>query len=276
MKRSSLLITMLIVLLCAIPVQANSTYYCTPTVYVDPDPTWVLHDELVKIVSMVLPFEYQPTPPIKAQERYRQMLIDADINIDNLVRETVRKSVKELNKNGLQEYLTTLKKDCIERGLHYSTDQVDNIFSLTYVDDTFEDLVTRVTYIFDTKMHTCSVRMSIPYFRFSRIETASYVEPVPKSLVPKVEQHLGLKLLNHKVEIYNKYGMEILGVEPDGAAERAGVRAQDIIVKIDSFDLTEHSIERIASYILLRAEQNAVIKIRFYRGTTQKATHISL
>lgn len=276
MKRSFLLMTLLIVLLSAIPVQANSTYYCTPTVYVDPDPTWVLHDELVKIVSMVLPFEYQPTAPIAAQERYRQMLLNADIDLHNLVRETVRKSVKELNKNGLQEYLTTLKKSCIERGLQYSTDQVDNIFSLTYVDDTFQDLVTRVTYIFDTKMHTCSIRMSIPYFRFSRIETASYVEPVPKSLVPRVEQHLGLKLLNYKVEIYNKYGMEVLGVEPNGAAERAGLRAQDIIVKIDSYDLTKYSIERIASYIDLRAEQNSVIKIRFYRGTTQKVTHISL
>lgn len=276
MKRSFLLITLLIVIACAMPVQAYSTYYCTPTVYVDPDPTWVLHDELVKIVSMVLPFEYQPTPPITAQERYRQMLIDADIDLHNLVRETVRKSVKELNKNGLQEYLTTLKKSCIESGLQYSADHVDNIFSLTYVDDTFQDFVTRVTYIFDTKRHTCSVRMSIPYLRFSRIETASYVEPVPKSHVPRVEQHLGLKLLNYKVEIYNKYGIEVLGVEPNGAAERAGLRAQDIIVKIDSYDLTKYSIERIASYIYLRAEQNAVIRIRFYRGTTQKITYISL
>ena len=90
------------------------------------------------------------------------------------------------------------------------------------------------------------------------------------------EQYLGLKLLDYKIEIYNKYGVEVLGVEPNGIAERAGLRAQDIIVKIDSYDLTEYSIERMASYIYLRAEQHAVVRIRFFRGTTQKITHLSL
>ncbi|NLD05286.1 MAG: PDZ domain-containing protein [Synergistaceae bacterium] len=276
MKRTFLLMTLLIVVLCAIPAEADTTYYYVPTVYVDPDPTWVLHDELVKIVSMVLPFEYQPTPPIAAQERYRQMRIDADNHLSNLVNETLRRSIKELNNDGLQEYLKTLKKSCIEKGLYYTTDQIDNIYSLTYVDDIHEDLITRITYIFDTKMHTCSVRMSIPNFRFSRIETASYVEPRPKTLIPRIEQYLGLKLLDYKIEIYNKYGVEVLGVEPNGIAEKAGLRAQDIIVKIDSYDLTEYSIERMASYIYLRAEQHAVVRIRFFRGTTQKITHLSL
>lgn len=99
-------------------------------------------------------------------------------------------------------------------------------------------------------------------------------EPTPPpSMSYAVGEYLGIVFAPNKTE--NGYFL-VSAVIKGGISDFAGVKAGDIVTKIDTYDLKEHDMERVASYIGLRYRQRAIIKATIDRQGTKKVIEIQL
>ena len=88
-----------------------------------------------------------------------------------------------------------------------------------------------------------------------------------------ISNYLGIVISREKTK---EGGFELLEVLPRGLARSAGIQEGDILTKIDTYELKEHGIERVAAYIDLRIKQKAIIKVTILRGNQSKIIEMQL
>ena len=92
---------------------------------------------------------------------------------------------------------------------------------------------------------------------------------------PKIEQsldgHLGIVTATEKT---SEDGLSVLEVIPGGISDAAGIQKNDILIKIDSYDLKNSDVERLTAYVGLRIKQGAVIKATILRDGKSRVINL--
>ncbi|WP_278549899.1 hypothetical protein [Cloacibacillus evryensis] len=184
--------------------------------------------------------------------------------------------VQTLNKEGTDTCVDILRIGCMDIGAKYDIDKVRDITSVTYTDDRYEKVTYKFVYLINKAREECRVRVTIPQFGFTESASASFKEPQPKSMIPFVEEYLGLTFRPDKVEMNDYYGYEIKTVTDGGRAAHIDLRPDDVIIAVDRYLLKDHSLERFASYIALRQKQKAMLKLTIFRVKDKKIIHMPL
>ena len=104
-------------------------------------------------------------------------------------------------------------------------------------------------------------------------------QPTPQALTAdhspydSVSRYLGIVTSTEKTK---EGGFTILEIVPRGLAEFAGIQKGDVLTKIDTYNLKEHDIERVSSYVDMRIKQKAIIKATVLRGKNTKVIDMQL
>lgn len=265
---------LLLVFLCSSAACAT-VYYANPTtVYVQPDPSYQTGQAIGNLLGALIQGANQHAEQKKLQkqiEELRVKLSELATSEAKSMKEAVEQNkVKELWE-GLQNFIYS--QEMCNPVLNNS----NGIFTISYLKDLGGGTKMFREYAINTQNNQCRCVIKVsPY----NIDVASVqeinIQRQPQkqvSVTEAVGNYLGIVT---SIEKTSECGFRILSVVPGGISEFAGVRQGDILVKIDTYDLKDIDIERVASYIALRYQQKQSIKATVLRNGANKVFNIQL
>ena len=252
-----------------------SVYYATPpTVYVQPDPSYQTGQAIGNLLGALIQGANQQAEQEKRQKQIEELRFQLNGLAKSeaiYMKEAVEQGkVKELW-DGLQNFIYS--QEMCNPVLNNS----NGIFTISYLKDLGGGAKMFREYAINTQNNQCRCIIKVSPFN---IEVASAqqinIQQQPQkqvSLTEAVGNYLGIVTSTEKTL---EGGFRILSVAPGGISEFAGVREGDVLVKIDTYDLKDIGIERIASYIALRYQQKQSIKVTVLRNGLNNIFNIQL
>lgn len=149
--------------------------------------------------------------------------------------------------------------------------------SRTYYDKARKEIVTD-SYQFDPSRYEEISRGSVGESIYDFVVETYHAKIQPKPTTPPsmssaVGEYLGIAFAPNKTP--DGYFL-VSSVVSGGISDFAGVKIGEEVIKIDTYDLKEHGMERVSSYIALRYQQRAIIKATIDRQKTKKVIEIQL
>ncbi|MDR3331715.1 MAG: PDZ domain-containing protein [Synergistaceae bacterium] len=253
------------------PAGADVYYYQNPsTVYVRPDPSY----EAGKALGNLLGAMIQSSNQKAAQQEQEKAIRELQNTMDNIVKSDTSYICDVIYQSGLEVAWSEIDKYIYSLGSTPYKNISDGIAVMSftkYLNDGFQ-----LYQEYSINMRTQQCRSVV---RFSpggpeAVYVATYILPQRQiSETEAVSSYLGVVASTEKTK---EGGFSILEVEPQGLSEFAGFQKGDILTKIDTYDLKEYDIERVAGYIALRRQQKAIIKATILRDGQTKTIEMQL
>ena len=264
-------------LLLTASVASADVYYANPpTVYVRPDPYAQTGEAIGNILGAIIGNANQASEEKALQEAKENALKAiqerANAELDSMIYST--------NTYGINGTINNLQDAAFRQGIKLDVRQYNDIIELSY-QEKHDGYTACFNYAYNTSLSECRVVIEIPEFSIRKFAYGKYSEPQPQQtqqpapadLTQAVGQYLGIVT---SIEKTPEGGFTILEVFPNGLSDFAGVKAGDILTKIDTYDLKEHDIDRVAAYIALRYRQKQVIRATVLRDGKPKVIQIQL
>ena len=168
---------------------------------------------------------------------------------------------------GINGTIDDIKNAVFRHGVNLDVREYENIIEIIYQEN-LDGLIVNVNYAYKTDIKECRVVIEVPEWNIRKVAYGPYSEPQQsqqteaEELTQSISQYLGIVISNDKTE---DGGFSILEVIPYSLSDFAGIKAGDVLVKIDTYSLKEHDIDRVAAYIALRQRQKQVIRVTVLR-----------
>ena len=187
--------------------------------------------------------------------------------------------VKLINEQGTEAAILTIEKFIQQKGY---TPKKGTVNGISYISYAFKPNTSpnAPDFVYQYSVHPdknqCQVVAAIPALKIQEAAAANYVKPMPKlTLTESVSKYLGLTLKDKQEKANGHNGFKVLNLDSKGIAGKAGMKAGDLIIKIDAFDITkDHNVDRISAYIDGRIQKKALIKIVMLRNGARKSVEI--
>lgn len=187
--------------------------------------------------------------------------------------------VKLINEQGTEAAIVTIEKFIQQKGYTPKKGTVNGISYISYAfkpntSPNAPDFVYQ--YSVNPAQNQCQVVAAIPALKIQEAAAANYIDPVPKlTLTESVSKYLGLTLKDKQDKANGHNGFKVLNIDTKGLAGKAGIKAGDLIIKIDSFEITkDHNVDRISAFIDGRIKKKALMKIVLLRNGARKSVEI--
>lgn len=187
--------------------------------------------------------------------------------------------VKLINEQGAEAAIVTIEKFIQQKGY---TSKKGTVNGISYISYAFKPNTSpnAPDFVYQYSVHPaqnqCQVVAAIPALKIQEAAAANYIKPMPKlTLTESVSKYLGLTLKDKQDKANGHNGFKVLNLDPKGFAGKAGIKAGDLIIKIDAFDITkDHNVDRISAYIDGRIQKKALMKIVLLRNSARKSVEI--
>ncbi|MDR1378321.1 MAG: PDZ domain-containing protein, partial [Synergistaceae bacterium] len=180
-----------------------------------------------------------------------------------------------ISQKGIDGMWEEIEKDMYAKGITLYKSVTDNITTGIY-SQVLDTLQVFGEFSVNTKTQQCRYIIEMPMWGVKAIDTSSYTLPQTQpqiNVVDVVDDYLGIITSTEKTK---EGGFTILRVSPGGRSALAGVKENDVLIKIDTHELKEHDIERLASYVVLRYQQKAILTTTLLRNGETKVVEIQL
>lgn len=250
-------------------------YYATPpTVYVRPDPSYETGQAIGNILGNLI----QGLSNQASEAQRQKQIKETQNNLQEIAVEEARFMKTMIESGRMEELLHAMEKFIYATEMCTPVkDARDGIFSMSYIKDIGDGVKMYREYAINTNTDQvrCVIRVSPYGIDVASVENITLPEPQPAqmTLTQAVGQYLGIVTSTEKTP---EGGFTILEVVPNGLSDFAGVKPGDILTKIDTYDLKEHDIDRVAAYIALRYRQKQVIRATVLRDSKQQVIQIQL
>lgn len=272
--KKAITIFVFVLLIFSSTASANVYYATPPTVYVQPDPSYQTGQAIGNLLGALIQGANQQAEQEKRQKQIEELRVQlnelAKSEAIGMKQAIEQGKVKELW-DGIQSFVYS--QEMCNPVLNNS----NGIFTISYLKDLDGGAKMFREYAINTQTNQCRCIIKVSPFN---IEAGSVqqinIQQQPQkqvSLTEAVGNYLGIVTSTEKTP---EGGFRILSVAPGGISEFAGVRQGDILVKIDTYDLKDIDIERVASYIALRYQQKQSIKATVLRNGANKVFNIQL
>ena len=257
------------------PVAYADVYYATPpTVYVRPDPSYETGQAIGNLLGNLIQGLSQQSSEAQCQKQ----IAETQKNLQEIAIKEAQFMKSMIESGRLDELLHVMEKFIYSSEMCTPVkDARDGIFSMSYIKDMGNGVKMYREYAINTNTDQvrCIIRVSPYGIDVPRVEDLTPPQPQKPqmSLTQAVGQYLGIVT---SIEKTPEGGFTILEVVPNGLSDFAGVKTGDILTKIDTYDLKEHDIDRVAAYIALRYRQKQVIRATVLRNGESKVIEIQL
>lgn len=261
MNRISAIILLFILLFSSVS-YAEVIYVPNNTVYVAPDPYY----QMGQTLGMVLRSMMDASREKKAQEEMGKILNEVQGHLQTVASDEVGNLASSINQYGIKQTMDRLNHFLYQSGYPSENRDSDGIIYIAYAfkpnqNSDCPDFIYE--YSINTNTNQCRVITSIPTLKLQGLAISHYTEPQPQlTLAESVSQRLGVMTTEKKTE---EGGFAILEISPGGIAEIAGFKEGDVLVKLDTYDMKDYSLDRIISYIDMRFKQKATVKCTVIR-----------
>jgi len=189
--------------------------------------------------------------------------------------------VRLVNEQGTEAAIETIDKFIQQKGY---TSKKGTVNGISYISYSFKPNTSpnAPDFVYQYSVHPdknlCQVIAAIPSLKIQEAAAANYTKPTAKlTLTESVSNYLGLSLKDKQEKVNGHNGFKVLNSNPKGLAGKAGIKAGDLIIKIDAFEImNDHTVDRIFAYIDGRREKKALMKIVLLRNGVRKSIEIQL
>ena len=186
---------------------------------------------------------------------------------------------KLINERGAEAALETINKLIQQKG---HTPKKGTVNGVSYVAYSFktDTAPNAPVFVYQYSVHpdknVCQVVTAIPALKIQEGATANYTEPAAKlTLTESVNKYLGLTLKDKQDKFNGSNGFKVLKLDPKGLAGKSGIKAGDLIIKIDAFEIRkDHTVDQICAFIDARREKKALMKIVLIRNGAKKNVNV--
>ena len=245
-----------------------------PTVYTRPDPSYEAGQAIGNLLGALI----QGANKQAEQEKQRKQIEELRVQLNELAKSEAKNMKLAIEQGKVKELWEGLQKFIYSQEMcNPVSDNSNGIFTISYLKDFGNGTKMFREYAINTQTDQCRCIIKVSPFN---IDVASVqeinIQRQPQkqvSLTEAVGSYLGIVT---SIEKTPDGGFRILSVIPGGISDFAGVRQGDILVKIDTYDLKDIDIDRVASYIALRYQQKQTIKATVIRNGANKTFNIQL
>ena len=268
------LLAIVITLTLAPVVQADVYYATPPTVYVRPDPSYETGQAIGNILGNLI----QGLSNQSSEAQRQKQIAETEKNLQEIAIKEAQFMKTMIESGKIDELIYTMEKFIYSSEMCTPVkDARDGILSMSYIKDIGDGVKMYREYAINTNTDQvrCIIRVSPYGIDVAGLENLTLPQPQQPqmTLTQAVGQYLGIVT---SIEKTPEGGFTILEVVPNGLSDFAGVKAGDILTKIDTYDLKEHDIDRVAAYIALRYRQKQVIRATVLRDGKPKVIQIQL
>lgn len=189
--------------------------------------------------------------------------------------------VKLINEQGTEAAIVTIEKFIQQKGYTPKKGTVNGVSYISYVfkpntSPNAPDFVYQ--YSVHPDKNLCQVVAAIPALKIQEAAAANYTKQEAKlTLTESVSKYLGLTLKDKQDKANGHNGFKVLNLDTKGLAAKAGMKAGDLIIKIDAFEIMkDHNVDRISAYIDGRIQKKALMKFVILRNGARKSVEIQL
>ena len=187
--------------------------------------------------------------------------------------------VRLINEQGTEAAIETIDKFIQQKGY---TPKKGTVNGISYISYSFKPNTSpnAPDFVYQYSVHPdknlCQVVAAIPALKIQEAAAANYTKPEAKlTLTESVSKYLGLTLMDKQEKASGHNGFKVLNIDTKGLAAKAGMKAGDLIIKIDAFEITkDHNVDRISAYIDGRIQKKALLKIVMLRNGARKTVEI--
>ena len=233
------------------------------TIYVSPDPYMQMGESIGNMIDELINDANQKAAEKALQETKKEAeeatQARANRDLESLIYST--------SIYGINGTIDDIKNAVFRHGVNLDVREYENIIEIIYQEN-LDGLIVNVNYAYKTDIKECRVIIEVPEWNIRKVAYGPYSEPQQsqqteaEELTQSISQYLGIVISNDKTA---DGGFSILEVVPYSLSDFAGIKAGDVLVKIDTYSLKEHDIDRVAAYIALRHRQKQVIRVTVLR-----------
>ena len=248
--------------------KAEVIYPQNQTVYVSPNPYYETGQAIGNFLSALITASQQEAQEKQIQETLEK--INSDLKI--YTQKEVFAFANLISRDGKRNAMNLLDNMIYQNGYRSEKGNSNGIEYTAYafqpVNDTNCPYLV-LEYSINSNTKQCRVVASYPDFNINQVAVENYIEPQPIITVTQsVGDRLGIITSEEKTV---EGGFRIIEIKLGGTADLAGLKTNDIIIKIDNYDLKGYTLDRVASYVDMRCKQHALLRCTVVRqGLTEE------
>lgn len=272
--RKAITILIFVLLIFSATACADVYYATPPTVYVQPDPYYQTGQAIGSLLGALIQGANQQAE----QEKQRKQIEELRVQLNELTKSEAIGMKQAIEQGKVKELWDTIQSFVYSQEMcNPVLNNSNGIFTISYLKDLDGGAKMFREYTINTQTNQCRCIIKVSPFNIEAVSVQQInIQPQPQkqmSLTEAVGNYLGIIT---SIEKTPEGGFVILGVTPGGISEFAGLIEGDVLVKIDTYDLKDIDIDRVASYIALRFQQKQSIKATILRNGSNKVFNIQL
>lgn len=247
-----------LLLLCSAPMASANVYYAyPPTVYVQPNPGYQAGQALGNLLSALI----QSSKEKSAQAKQQKLIEDIRSNMRSVAQSETKfmKSMIEQGRgvellNGIEKFIYSTEMSTPIK------DNSNGIISISYLKDIGNNVRMFREYAINTNTNQCRCVIKVAPYDIQESSIENLVNPQKVQQQQNDTQALGKYLgIVFSTQQTPDGGYQVTKVIPNGRAYAAGFQEGDILTKVDTYKLKDHSLGEIASYVASRQQQKAKV-----------------
>jgi hypothetical protein len=260
------LVCVLVAVFILCPQLVYAEVYYPPTIYVRPDPSYQTGQAIGSILGALIQrsqLESAEREREKAEREFQENKRKIQQYFDTTTRQETADIVKAISNMGLEATWNAMSNLGYDKGLTPYKNVSNGIATISITEnlDGGLQIFREYSINLNTQQCRCVLRLS-PIGVESVYVEPFYLSQIDSSPTKTVGNYLGLVASAEKTK---EGGFAILDVVPGGLSEFAGIKKGDILIKVDTYNVKDFDIERVAAYVEQRTKQKAVVKATVLR-----------
>jgi membrane-associated protease RseP (regulator of RpoE activity) len=280
MKRAiTVIVCVLTVFSMFAPQLVYAEVYYPPTIYVRPDPSYQAAQGIAALLGALI----QGANQRKSQQEYEQWVQQTQGRMNELAKGNTDFLRGSIEQNGIDATFNYLHDFLYSEGFTPSANISNGIAAITTT-SIEGDVQYWAEHSINMNTQQCRTVIKLSPPGLQAVSVSPFTLPQPQAsensantgssfIVEYVGKYLGVVTSTEKKQ---EGGFEVLDVAPGGLSEFAGLRKGDILTKVDTYDLKDFDIDRVAAYIDMRRQQHAAIKATVLRDGQSKIIEMQL
>jgi hypothetical protein len=270
-----------VIAFCPQVVDADVYYhYQTPNrIYVGPDP----YTQLGHLLGAMI----QSSNQRAAQQKQEKLRKEIQATIDKNAQDDVSAMIKIASSDGVYGLWSAMEQVAYSAGATPYKNIAEGIATLSYAQEIENGIQIFREYSININTQQCRAIIKLLPIGMQSVYVSYYPSSVQEQFqnqaqayadaqnnpVVSVGKYLGITTSSEKTK---EGGFSVLNITTGGLSDFAGLKEGDILTKIDTYNLKDFDLERVASYVDLRRKNKAVIKVTILRGGESKIVEIQL